>query len=301
VLLEAKKFQELVTNYSMGKKIFFIAIVVAAILSVVLYFTKGIKTNEESEETITTTDFIKAIRTRVNKELAGKDYQAAEQAFNAIMDEIQTEASITNNGVQQLSKREEYGAKKLAVAEYAPIFLDYSKKYFELKYWDEEELNRLKEKSSYLIHLGVIESQNFITSLQDVVDNVNDYNNAWNICNSAPNCSSVDGIEYFISEANRYLRYPLTNNEALDSALHKVGEVAKEAVVNKIMSSCQHTANSSVNFASYEDWQQAYQQAWTSIEEYEEKYGKREELDKAKDYLNHGDDVAVSYFSNNSN
>lgn len=248
-------------------KIALISIAVIAIVSVFIYFLKGIV--KPPEDDIAKTPFEKYIEAKVKAEIEGKDYQTASTAFNNVLKDIETEASIINsNGAKQLTDNEVSNCKKKAFFAYMPIFDSYQQSYFIRSSWSDGELQELKSKAKYLKKMNLAEGQ-AEKALSDVISNVDDYYDAWKVVKSARSCTSVDQVNRIKSNAESYKRAPLTNNASLSVGLNSAYSEAKNSLANNIKAYCRSVAKDYKNYGSYDRFVDDVDSALKRIGEYE--------------------------------
>lgn len=278
-------------------KIALIAIVAIGIIAAIAYFAQSIGSGVTT--VIATTDFEKQVQDSVNKNIKGKDFSSARIAFNSILAEINTEASITlGDGKRSLSSSEVTKSKQIAFYEYAPIFTEYGTKYFTRSSWDDNTLKDLKEEAATLLQLKIAETGTDVDrNLKSIVKNVDEYFAAWKVANAASRCSSVNAIVSYKTQANKYLHSPLTNNASLSSALKNAEAAAKNSVIRNIASYCNHVASSYADYGSYGSFYSAYTKGISTINEYKKKYGIPSALNIAKSNMDAADREALSYYS----
>lgn len=281
-------------------KIALIAIVAIGIIAAIAYFAQGIGSGVTT--VIATTDFEKQVQDSVNKNIKGKDFSSARIAFNSILAEINTEASITlGDGKRSLSSSEVAKSKQIAFYEYAPIFTEYGTKYFTRSSWDDNTLKDLKGEAVTLSQLKIAETGTDVDrDLKSIIKNVDEYYAAWRVANSASRCTSVNAIASYKTQANNYLHSPLTNNASLNSALKNAESAAKSSVIRSISGYCNHIANSYAHYGNYESFYSAYTNGISRINEYKNKYGMPSVLAGAKSKLDQADKNALAHFSNDS-
>lgn len=281
-------------------KIALIAIAAIGIFAAIVYYAHGIGSGVN--KVIATTDFEKQVQEDVDKNIKGKDYPTARKAFNTIIAEINTEASVTlGNGKKNLSSNEVANCKKIVFYDYAPIFIDYGTAYFTRSSWDDNNLKELKEEAATLLQMRVADTGTEVDKqLKSIIKNVDDYYAAWKVANAASRCTSVNAISGFKAQANRYLHSPLTNNASLSSALKNVESSAKSSVIRNIAGYCNHVASSYAHYGNYTAFYSAYTNGINRINEYKNKYGMPSALASAKANINSADNKALSYYSDNS-
>ena len=278
-------------------KIALIAIVAIGIVAAIAYFAQSIGSGVT--KVIATTDFEKQVQDSANKNIKGKDFPSARIAFNSILAEINTEASITlGDGKKSLSSSEVAKSKQIVFYEYAPIFTDYGTKYFTRSSWDDNTLKDLKGEATTLLQLKIAETGTDVDrDLKSIIKNVDEYYAAWKVANAASRCTSVSAIASYKTQANNYLHSPLTNNASLSSALRNAEAAAKNSVVRNIAGYCNHIASSYTHYGSYAAFYSAYNSGLNRINEYKNKYGMPSQLNSAKSSLNAADSRALSYYS----
>lgn len=282
-------------------KIALIAIVAIGIIAAIACFAKGIGSGVT--KVIATTDFEKQVQDSVNKNIKGKDFPSARIAFNDIIADINTEASITlGDGKKNLSSSEVAKSKQIAFYEYAPIFTEYGTKYFTRSSWDDNTLKDLKGEATTLLQLKVAETGTDVDrDLKSIIKNVDGYYAAWKVANAASRCSSVNAIASYKTQANSYLHSPLTNNASLSSALKNAETTAKNSVIRNIAGYCNHVASSYTHYGSYASFYSAYTNGLNRINEYKNKYGMPPALTSAKSNMSSADGNALQYYSDESN
>lgn len=280
-----------------GIKITLIAIVAIGIIATIAIFTSNITSGPNDK--IVVGDFKNHIQERVDNEIKGKEFHAAQAGYQSIMAEINTEASIIlGNGLRNLSVEDEKACKQAAFYEYAPIFADYGTNYFTRSSWDESTINTLKSEATELLGMSIAEAKTDVDKdLKAIINNVNDYYAAWKVANSASRCTSVSTIPSYKSQASKYLHSPLTNNASLSSALKNVEQQAKNSVVRIIAGSCNSVAHNYAHYGSYTAFYSAYNNALSRINDYKSKYGMPAALSQAKSNMDSADEKALNYYS----
>lgn len=279
-------------------KIALIAIVTIGIVAAVIYFASGM--SEGGNEQIAETNFEKEIQEQVKSEIKDKSYDEAQAAFNSIMENINTEASITlADGSKSLKDSEVKKCKQMVCDAYAPIFVEYSKDYFTQSSWNDAELKRFKEEAQVLLSMNAVETGTQIeTNLNGIIRTVNEYYAAKKIISQASNCSSVNAVSNLKSKAQKYKHEPLTNNTNLLSALNAVEATAKSSVERKIIAGCDRVVYGYDTYADYATFYKAYDNANKRIKEYVSAFGYTQKLRTAQTNLYSVDKNALSYYAN---
>lgn len=278
-------------------KISLIAIVAIGIVAAIIIAINSI--GDGGKGHISNTKFKKYIHERAEKEIAGKDYEEARKSFNDLLNEINTEASITlGDGSKNLSALEERKCKEIVFYEYVPIFTKYGTSYFDRQSWDDATIKGLRDQVTTLLNMKIAESgKSTFSALNNIKSTVDDYYAAWNVANSASHCSSVAAISEVTQRANKYRHKPLSNNASLAAALNSVESTAKSAVIRNISGHCHVVASRYDRYANYAEWTSAYDQACKRIDDYKDRYGYPDELRKARNLLDNTDDMALNYYS----
>lgn len=278
-------------------KIILIAIVVIGIAFFAFYYAKILGDNDTAP--IAVTSFEKSIQNLTDTKVKGKDFASAQSGFQSIMQEIDTEASITLAGGEKNLKDEEVvKARKIVFYEYSPIFIEYGIAYFEKSKWEDSSLNSMRKEALTLQSMKLIESgTKMYSDLSKIVSTIDDYFEAWRIAKSASRCTSVLDISKLKMNAKQYNHRPLTNNSELASALNSVESEAKESVIRHIVNHCNSVANGFRNYNDYVGWTAAYNSACTDINEYKSAYDYPQELKDARSLLDNTDSDALAYYS----
>lgn len=278
-------------------KIILIAIVVIGIAFFAFYYAKILGNSDTAP--IAVTSFEKSIQSLTDSKIKGKDFASAQSGFQSIMQEIDTEASITLAGGEKNLKDEEVNkARKIVFYEYAPIFIKYGIGYFENSYWDESSLNSMRKEALTLQNMKLIESgTNMSSDLNKIVSTINDYFEAWRIAKSASRCTSVLDISKLKNNARQYNYRPLINDSELASALESIESEAKESVIRYIVHHANSVASGFRNYPDYVKWTAAYNDACEDIEEYKSTYDYPQELKDARTLLDETDSEALEYYS----
>lgn len=279
-------------------KISLIAVIAIGIICSIVYFISGIGSG--GDKIIATTSFEKQIQARTDAEIKGKEYNDAQTGFNSILQEINTEASVTlGDGTKNLTEAEVQKAKKIVFYEYAPIFTKYGKAYFKKSSWDDSVLKSLRSEAQILQTMNIAEKGTAVYSdLLEIATNVDDYYAAWGVAKSASHCSTVSAIASLMSSANRYKKDPLMNNASLAAALNSVESNAKSSVIRVISSHCRGVANRYASYSDYASWTNAYESACDRINEYKKSYGYPADLQSARAALDDADNNALNYYDN---
>lgn len=279
-------------------KITLIAIVAIGIVAAIIYFANGM--SESGNVQIAETNFEKEIQEQVKSTIKDKRYDEAHVAFNSIMGNINTEASVTlADGSKSLKDSEVKKCKQMVCDAYAPIFLEYSMDHFNQPSWRDAELKQFKEEAQELLSMNAVEAGTQIeTNLNGIIRTVNEYYAAKKIISQASNCSSVSAVSSLKSKARSYKHEPLTNNTSLLSALNTVEATAKSAVERKIIAECDRVVYGYDTYADYATFYKAYDNANKRIKEYVSAFGYTQKLRTAQTNLYSVDKNALSYYAN---
>ena len=277
-------------------KLVLIAIVFIGIVVAFIYFASGIDSGVGKP--IAVTAFEKHVQQRTDNDIKGKQYPDAHDGYVSIINELNTEASITlGNGEKNLSDSEIEKSKQIAFYEYAPIFTKYALEYFQKASWDDAVLKELKNESISLLDTKVAEVGTATEKdLKQISKTVDSYYAAWKVANGASHCNSVGAIAQVKKNANSYKYAPLTNNASLLSALNSAESNAKSSVIRIIRSHCDKVSQGYKNYSNYASFNSAYENACRRIEEYKQSYGYPDELKSARSRLVDADASALPYY-----
>lgn len=278
-------------------KIILIAIVIIGITCFAFYYAKILGDNDTAP--IAVTSFEKSIQNMTDTKVKGKDFASAQNGFQSIMQEIDTEASVVlADGKKNLKDEEVNNARKIVFYEYAPIFIEYGIAYFKKSKWDESSLNSMRKEALTLQNMKMIESgTNMSSDLNKIVSTIDDYFEAWRIAKSATRCVSVLDIAKLKNNAKNFNHRPLTNDLYLASALNSVESEAKESVIRFIVHHSNSVASGFRNYNDYVGWTAAYNSACADIDEYKAAYGYPQELKDVRSLLDNTDNEALAYYS----
>lgn len=273
-----------------------IAIVLIGIIFALFYFASSVGTG--IDKPIATTAFEKHVQDRTETEIKGKDYEEAQKGFVSILNELETEGSITlGDGSKNLSDSEISKSRQIAFYEYAPIFTKYANTYFSKSSWDDSALKSMKNESENLLAFHVAESGTTVDSdLKKIIKSVDDYYSAWKVANSASHCTTVGGIATIAQNAQKYKVDPLVNNSSLLSALNSAETNAKNSVIKIISNYCNSVSDNYKNHTDYQAFNKEYEQACSRIDEYKNKYDYPNNLQSVRRQLDSADSNALSYF-----
>lgn len=274
-------------------KITLISIVVLGIFSAIISFINGII--DPPPTTIVHPTFEKNIKAQVKAEIEGKDYLTASKAFNNILKEIDTEASIINaNGSKQLTDDEVANCKKHAFYAYLPIFESYQESYFNSSSWTDSELSALKSRAQNLKDMNIAEEL-AKSKLSKVIKNVEDYYAAWAVVKSARSCSSVAQVNNIKSKVASFNHAPLTNNVSLRAGLNSAYSDAKKSLASNINANCKNVAQNYKSYGDYVRFYAAEEAAFRRINEYVNAFGGGS-FSEAKNLLDQADQNALDYY-----
>lgn len=279
-------------------KIGLIVAVVCCIVWAIVHFLHLL--NDGGDKVIPKTDFELSIQDRTENEIKGKDYGLANKAYQSIMGQIETEASITlANGTKKFSQSEIEKCKQIVFYEYAPIFAKYGNEYFKKSLWEDAILRSLKQEASNLQNMGIAEKgTSLLIDLGKIVTNVDGNFAAWNVVNSASRCTSVSEIKTVIQKAENYKYAPLTNNTKLLNALNRVGDDAKEAVVSYIVRTGSNVVYNRRSYKDYTEWTSYYYNVEKLIEEFRNAgYGYPTDLSYIHNSLIEADKEMLAFYS----
>ena len=285
----------------MKKIIFKIALVLIVIIGIIVAIISSLHNIDDVivGKPIATSSFEKRIQNRCESEITGKPYAEARVGFLSILQEINTEASITlGNDQKKLSDEETLKSKKIIFYEYAPIFTEFGTNYFNRSSWDDATIKSLQNEALTLQNMKIAEPKTDVSKgLATIISTVNDYYAAWGVAKGASSCSSISAISAIVSSANKYKRKPLTNNASLAAALNSVESNAKGAVVRNIVVYCNGVASRNKSHSNYASWMTTYENACNRINEYKGAYGYPSELQHARATLDNADSDALDYYS----
>lgn len=275
--------------------------IVVAIVAVIIFFASGIGSGKAGmQKPVATTAFEKKIQERVDKEVKDKAYAEAHQAYNAIMDAINTEASITlGDGSKKLKDSEARKCRQMLFYEFSPIFTEYGMGYLAGHNWSEATLNSLRSEASSLQSMSIAESGTDVANkLATISRTVNDYFKAWTLARSAASASSPQAINSLKSQAAAYRYAPLSNCTELQTALNNMGTVARNHVAQGVASYAQGVASRCTGYGNYEGWLSARDEALSRLNSFASSYGgSTSEIQAARSALKAADDRALDYYS----
>ncbi len=295
-------------------KIVLPSLAIIGIVVAIIYFVKGLDVPPEGE---TATSYEMKINDRVESEVKDKSYREAKSAFDDILADINTEASITlSDGRPNLSDAEVLKCRKILFYEYVPIFNSYAKSYFNGHTWDEKTINSIKQEATLLMSMNIAEHNSpDYNALEDAIKVVNDYFVAKSLVSKAASCKTDDDVNSLKAKVNSYRRAPLNNNSSLMSQLGGVERTAREAVakykekererqssdasrsdVSDAISQANRVANGYRSYGSYDRFYAAYQQAKDRLNAIKRQHGGTPQVNSAMSQLDKADDYAQDYY-----
>lgn len=277
-------------------KLALIAVVIISIACIALLFINGL--SEAKTSTISPQTLFSRIDYRVNKEIVGKEYAEATKGYVSILDEIQTESSVTlSNGSQLVSVDEETKCRRKAFDVYCKIFIDYANHSFSLSSWDEKGLPAIKERAQQLLATRFAETgTEYDSNLKHSITVVDEYFAAWRVVRSAQNCTSVGSVNNIKKSAEAYKHSPLTNNSSLNSGLNNAFTTAKESFARYIKRYCDRVAQNYDKHYNYHGFLTEFNNASTLINSYIKNFGGESIFTQSVDKLNNADDNALTYY-----
>lgn len=296
-------------------KIVLPSLAVIGIVVAVIYFIQGIKVPPPDD--MVTTTYEKKISDRVESDVKDKSYSEAKYAFDDILADINTEASITlSDGRPNLPDEEVLKCRKILFYEYVPIFNSYAKSYFNGHSWDEKTINSIKQEATLLKSMNIAESNSpDYNALEDAIKVVNDYFAAKSLVSKAASCKTDEDVNSLKAKVNSYRRAPLNNNSSLMSQLGGVERTAREAVArykekererqsaddsrsasSDAISQANRVASGYRSYGSYDRFYAAYQQAKDRLNAVKRQHGSTSQINSAISQLDKADDYAQDYY-----
>ena len=206
-------------------KIILIVVVLLGIAGTVFYFMRGM--DDSGGKIIAQTPFEKIINSQVQKKIVGHEYAEAAAGFDAVLNDIDTEASIMNgDGTPQLQQSEAENCRKIAFFAFEAIFEKMQENYFKRSSWSDTELADIKSQAQRLLDMKIAEGKAYL-NLQSAVKNVDDYHAAWAAVKSAAHCTTVSAVKAVGNNVDKYNHAPLTNNVSLNEAMQGAYSQAK--------------------------------------------------------------------------
>lgn len=277
-----------------GIKIAIIAIVAIILIVAIVFSIKDLSGG--ADKVMATTPFEKTVEAKVAEQIEGKDYSAARSGFDAIMNYIDTETSITlADGKKNVAPEEAANAKAMVFNAYAPLVINKGAEIFARTSWSDSELNQLSSEASRLAGIGT--DANLNSQLSNIVNIVTTYKQAWGVVTSAKNCSSISNISTLAAKAENYKRDPLTNNASLMAALKDVPATAKNAVASSLCSQAAALKNKYSSYSSWSSFLTKYNTLSNTLDTYVNSYGSNSKISQAYSYLSTAYDWAYSYFN----
>ena len=269
--------------------------VVAVAIGAAIYFSISI-IGKGGNTKIIASPFEQIVEQQVKNGIEGKDYASAAAVFDAVLADIQTEASIVKtDGSPQLPASEANNCRKMAFYAFEPIFESHQASYFRRTSWDDGPLATLKNRAQQLLNMKIAEGRAKQT-LQQVVSNVDDYHAAWRLVHKADSCTTMAAVDSISKGVQRYKRSPLTNNASLNAGLNSAPGTAKTALATNIKTQCQRVADNYDNYSDYASFLKAKKSASKRIDEYESAFGDAGVFSKEKKALREADDKALDYY-----
>ena len=277
-------------------KIGLIVLTAAVIVGLLYYFTD--KITVAGTVRIDTTPFAEYVEQSVSQGIVDKPYAEAKDSFYKLMDELQTESFVwLNDSTRALAKEDSVKCVKMAFYAYAPIFASYGLLYFNNSSWNTQETDAILDEANNLLAYQIAEVGSQVkTDLYQIVNNVNDYHKALIIVKNASLCGSVAAVNKSIDDAKKHKHAPLSNNTMLQKDLNNVPNMAKEALVNKLIARSTFLINNKYNQENYQKWFELYDNLISDIEKYENAFEKNTKLTNEKEKLQYADVDALNYY-----
>lgn len=275
-------------------KIIIIAIVAIVLIVAIVFSIKDLSGG--ADKVMATTPFEKTVEEKVANQIEGKDYSSARSGFDAIMNYIDTETSITlADGKKNVSPEEAANAKAMVFNAYAPMVINKGAELFSRSSWNDSEITQLGAEASRLAGAGT--DANLTSQLNNIVNIVNTYKEAWGVVNSAKKCSTISSISTLSAKAENYRRDPLTNNVSLMSALSEVPSTAKNAVASSLASQAAALQNKYSNYGSWSSFLTKYNSISNTLDTYVSKYGSNSKISQAYSAISTAYDWAYNYYN----